>query len=45
MKFIYVAINTSGQVIDGTVEASDQQSAVALVRKLGYRLRDRKSVV
>ena len=37
MKFIYVAINTSGQVIDGTVEASDQQAAVALVRKLGYR--------
>lgn len=37
MKFIYVAINTSGQVVDGTVEASDQQAAVALVRKLGYR--------
>ncbi len=37
MKFVYVAINTSGQVVDGTVEASDQQAAVALVRKLGYR--------
>ncbi len=37
MKFTYVAVNNSGKMIDGTVEATDQQAAVSLVRKLGYR--------
>lgn len=37
MKFSYIAINNLNQTIDGTVEANDRQTAIDLVRKLGYR--------
>lgn len=37
MRFTYSAINQQQNIISGTIEANNQQVAVDLVRKLGYR--------
>lgn len=37
MRFTYTALNQRQNIISGTVEANNQQVAVDLVRKLGYR--------
>lgn len=37
MRFTYTALNQRQNIINGTVEANNQQVAVDLVRKLGYR--------
>lgn len=37
MLFIYKAIDTRDKIIEGTIEATDSESATTAIRKIGYR--------